>query len=307
MAGRLVRSPHVLDRAASLLNQQFGRVHLAPTTGPQTGTSIARECAREGADLVISLGGDGTVNEIINGLVGTGVRFAALPGGTANVLNMELGVGSRLWRAIRTMNDLVPHPVPLGVLKRAGGESRYFLLMAGIGIDAVIVNQVNDKLKRRVGKAAYWLGGFSLLGSSLNEFELRIGGASYRASFALASRVRNYGGDLTIARGANLLLPEFEVVLFEGRSSFRYLKYFAGVLSGTAHAMSGVHFVRGDRLEVRSPDWECPVQLDGESAGLLPATIEISPESIPMLLPREFVARNSVLVPEMTAGPVPLQ
>lgn len=302
VAGKLVRNPRLLGSAIALLKEHFGPVELAPTTGPRTATAIARECVRRGADLVVVLGGDGTMNEVLNGLVGTEVCFAALPGGTANVLGIELGAGADVKRAIRGLPDRVPYPVPLGVVRMANGEARYFLLMAGAGIDAVIVNRVSAPLKRKAGKVAYWVGGFSLLGSPLDEFEVCMNGASYRASFALASRVRNYGGDLTIATSANLLRPEFEVVLFEGRSTFRYLMYFAGVLTRTARRMSGVHYLRGVKLELRPCGGESPIQLDGEAAGQLPAAIEIAAERVKMLLPREFVARR-----EMSASLISLQ
>jgi len=302
VAGKLVRNPRLLGSAIGLLKEQFGPVELSPTTGPRTATAIAGECVRRGADLVVVLGGDGTLNEVLNGLAGTGVCCAALPGGTANVLGIEIGAGADVKRAIRGLPERVPYSVPLGVMRTASGEARYFLLMAGAGIDAVIVNRVNAALKRKVGKAAYWVGGFSLLGSPLDEFEVCINGVSYRASFALASRVRNYGGDLTIATSANLLHPEFEVVLFEGRSTFRYLKYFAGVLTRTAKKMSGVHYLRSAKLELRPCGKESPIQLDGEAAGQLPVTIEIAAERVTMLLPREFVARR-----EMGAGPISLQ
>ena len=302
-----MRHPRLLERARQALIDQFGHVEFTPTTGPHTAAAIARGCVERGADLILVLGGDGTLNEVLNGLAGSDVCCASLPGGTANVLSMELGVGRGLMKAIRGLQNRVPYPVPMGRMISADGSCRHFLLMAGAGIDAVIVNSVNQWLKQKMGKVAYWVGGFSLLGATLDEFEVRMNGATYRASFGLASRVKNYGGDLAIAVGANLLTPEFEVVLFEGSSSFRYLKYFLGVLTRTAKGMEGVHILRGNQLELRPAGKACPVQLDGESAGFLPVTIEIAPERINMLLPAEFVARHAPATPEVAAGSMPLQ
>jgi diacylglycerol kinase family enzyme len=292
VAGRLVRHPDQLRETLRELRRQFGTVEEAPTTGPNTATDIARACVSGGADLVVVAGGDGTLNEVLNGLIGSGVACAQLPGGTANVLSVETGAGRRLVRSASRVSRRVPAAVPLGRLTLASGESRHFLLMAGAGIDAQIVNEVNPKIKRRLGKVAYWIGGFSLLGKRLNEFEVRMNGATYRVSFALMSRVRNFGGDLNIARGAELLVPEFEAVLFEGSNSFRYMKYFAGVLAGTHGSMRGVHVLHGNRAEIHPLGTPVPVQVDGESAGELPVTVEVAAERVTMLLPERFVRRR---------------
>src|ERR1051326_8942799 len=101
--------------------------------------------------------------------------------------------------------------------------------MGGAGLDAQIVHDINPALKARAGKMAYWLGGFGRIAQRVGNFEARIDGSGYRCGFALASRVRNYGGDLEIARGASLLHPDSEVVLFEGSNPLRYLAYMIAV------------------------------------------------------------------------------
>ena len=85
------------------------------------------------------------------------------------------------------------------------GASRYFLCMAGAGLDAKIVREVSPALKDRTGKVAYWAAGLAMFPHRLEQLEVRVQGQVYRCGFALASRVRNYGGDLEIASGASLL------------------------------------------------------------------------------------------------------
>ncbi len=275
-----------------MLMPPVGPVHLCPTTGPRTAGAIARSCIDSGATLILAAGGDGTINEVVNGMAGSSVPLAILPAGTANVLAMETGIGGNLLRAAARFSELEPRDIALGRLILPGDEPRYFLLMAGLGLDARIVRLVKPEVKRRWGKLSYWEGGFAQVGKRLPEFDITIDCHTRRASFALLSRVRNYGGDLEIARHANLLTDEFAVVLFEGPSSFRYLKYFAGVLLNTLGGMSGVQILHARSLEF-APAGDSPIdlQIDGEYAGLAPGRIEIADERVRLLLPREYIRK----------------
>src|SRR5579871_4146610 len=111
--------------------------------------------------------------------------------------------------------------------------------MAGAGLDAQVVYHVSAPLKQRTGKVAYWLAGGKILGRQLAEFNADVGGSRRRCSFALLSKVRNYGGDLEIARRVSLYDDQFEVVLFEGRSTTTYLKYLFGVMTNGLASMRG--------------------------------------------------------------------
>jgi YegS/Rv2252/BmrU family lipid kinase len=265
-----------------------------PTTGPAAAAGLARDCISKGADLVLAAGGDGTINEVANGLVGSEVPLGVLPAGTANVLAVEMGIGTHMVRAAERTSEAIPEAISVGLLRNAH-EERHFLMMAGAGLDAMIVYNIDAALKARIGKAAYWVGGFSTLGRALPEFDVQVnGGHSMRCSFALASRVRNYGGDLWIARGASLFSDHFELVLFEGAHSLPYMKYFFGVLTGRLPRMSGVTI-----LKTQSVRFECPgdlgiyVQVDGEFAGRLPATLSIVPHALRLLVPPGFRERHT--------------
>jgi diacylglycerol kinase family enzyme len=166
--------------------------------------------------------------------------------------------------------------------------------MAGAGLDAHIVYHLNAPLKRKVGKLAYWIAGFSLVGRRLQEFDVRVEERSYRCSFALVSKVRNYGGDLTIARDISLLDDCFEVVLFAGRSSTRYLKYFTGVMVNRLRGMKGVTVLRAQKVWI-SPvaDPRVYIQIDGEYAGHLPGSVEIVPDALTLLIPPTYRAKHN--------------
>jgi diacylglycerol kinase (ATP) len=236
------------------------------------------------------VGGDGTINEVANGMLGSSVPLGILPGGTANVLAQELGIGSNLERAVDHLSQCEPITIAVGRLRSESAGLRHFLLMTGVGLDAHIVYHLNPRSKAALGKIAYWLGGFRQVGRRFEEFGVRVDGQVYQVSFALASRVKNYGGDLTIARSASLLQPDFELVLFTGENSFTYLKYFAGVLTGRLARMRGITVLRSREAEFLGPTrGPIHVQIDGEYGGKIPARIELVPDALRLLVPQAFL------------------
>jgi diacylglycerol kinase (ATP) len=246
---------------------------------------LAREAVAQGADLVLALGGDGTINEVANGLALTSVPLGILPAGTANVLAMEIGLGSSLERAAARLALCAPQRIALGKIQANGSAPRYFVLMAGVGLDAKIVQDVDTLLKERIGKGAYWAAGLSQIPNRLAEFDLRMNGTIHRSGFALASRVRNYGGDMEIASGASLLKDDFELVMFEGSNPWRYVGYMLAVAAGQVKNMPGVHTIRTKSLEIVS---SAHLQVDGEYAGLERARIEIVPDALTLLMPASY-------------------
>jgi diacylglycerol kinase family enzyme len=263
---------------------------VVPTRGRGTAGAIAREHIGRGADLIVAAGGDGTINEAAEGMFDSDVPLAILPGGTANVLANEIKLGSNIERAARRIEECRPRRISVGHLTCDGGRvSRHFLLMAGIGFDAYIVHHVDGELKLRTGKFAYWVAGLRLLGRRLEEFHVDTGGQKRQCSFALVSKVRNYGGDFEIARSVRLFDDRFEVVLFEGRACARYVKYFTGMVLNRLSGMKGATVLRADWATLSGlADRRVYVQIDGESAGCLPAEIRIVPDALTLLTPPEY-------------------
>jgi diacylglycerol kinase family enzyme len=250
----------VLER----LREAGHHVRAVPTHGPRTAGEIARAAVLSGADLILVAGGDGTLNEALEGVVHTNVPLAVLPAGTANVLATEIGVRV-LEKAARRLSSWIPRRVSAGLLRTANGEvPRPFLLLAGVA-------------------------GFKELGRRLTEFDVRVGGSTFRCGYALASRVRNFGGTVEMTPGASLLRDEFEVVLFEGANPFRYLGHLGAVFAGGLEGRQGVRILKALRVEFSAPsDPPVYMQVDGEAAGTLPASIEIVPEAVTLLVPPDF-------------------
>jgi len=246
---------------------------------------MARRAIDEGADLILVLGGDGTINEAVNGMAGSAVPLGILPAGTANVLAMELGLGSHLGRAVERLAGSVQRRVALGRMCDRQGWSRYFLAMGGVGLDAKIVYDLDPILKAKTGKFAYWATGLAHVTQQVGQFDARVNGDAYRCGFALISRVRNYGGDLEIATGASLCKDDFEIVLFEGSNPLRYAWYMLGVAAKKVQQMAGVHTLHERRIELTG---DVHRQIDGEYAGRGPASFEIVPDALTLLMPPTY-------------------
>jgi diacylglycerol kinase (ATP) len=282
-----------LESAERILRDSGHDTVLAPTTGPGTAGGLARHWIGEGAGMVIAAGGDGTINEVVEGMVYSHVPLGILPAGTANVLANETGMSANLDKAARELAGCRVTRIALGKLHAAGTPApRHFLLMAGVGLDARIVYNVSAGLKRSAGKLAYWVAAMGVVGHDLEEFEVKSEDAVHKCSFALISRVRNYGGDFEIAQKTRLLDDNFEVVLFAGRSSVHYLKYFTAVALKRLDGVKGVTMLRAQRVCIApSADPRVHVQVDGEYAGRLPASIEIVPDALSLLIPPAYCDR----------------
>ena len=275
----------MVKRALAALARAGVTPRLLPTDSAGHATDLARTAVREGADLVLVLAGDGTINEAANGLAHSGVPLGVLPGGTANVLAMELGLGSRLERAAIRLATSTPRTVALGRILAGEREARYFLMMCGAGFDARVVHEVDHRFKAAAGKLAYWWTGLTQIIHRVEQLDVRVKGISHRCGFVLISRVRNYGGDLEIARGASLLRDAFEVVTFEGSNPLRYAWYMSGVLLGRVESMRGARVIAADNVEVLS---EAHLQIDGEYMGRGSAVIEIVPGALSLLVPPAY-------------------
>ncbi len=235
--------------------------------------------------MILTLGGDGTINEVIQGMVHSNVPLGILPGGTANCLAMELGFGGRIERAAERL--AASHPIPVAVGRISGDQqgSRYFLLMCGAGLDAAIVYEVRANLKRAFGKLAYWVAGLSQFRRRVESLRVRIGKEQWNCGFALISRIRNYGGDLEIASEASLRNDDFEVVLFEGSHPLRFLLYFTAVGIRQVKRLPGVRVRKTSSVEILT---SAPSQIDGEYYGREPLKIEAIPGALTLLIPPNY-------------------
>jgi len=274
-----------IEHIASLLRSRGVEVDLRPTTAPHDATEIAARAARNGSSEIIVAGGDGTINEVIQGVAGTKARLGIIPRGTANVLARELGLPLDEQEAAEVAARGHSRRIHLGLaIDERNNVSRHFALMAGIGLDASIVRHVRPRLKKRIGKGAFWISGLSHLASwSPHPFTLEIDGREYTATFAAIGKAPRYGGDLAITPEARLDEPEFEVCLIETSNRFRYLRLLSyAVRAGMPRDNPAVKFIKTNKVRAFG---NSQVQIDGELIGSLPMRFEIAPDSLEVIVP----------------------
>jgi len=364
-----------------LLGERGVETEARATTGPDDAAPLAHEAAAAGAEIIIAYGGDGTLNEVIQGMAESEAALAVWPGGTANVVARDLGVpfatdeladmiaGGKIQRialglartspgfrvkssgfrvqgsefsvqasglgvrgsgfsvqssgfdAHNSPNETVransepgtpnpepgtldpergtPNPEP-GTLDPERGtpnpdlgtvdpeprtEGRYFVMMAGIGLDASIARGVNKKLKRRTGEVAYWLSGLKHLFLWRGEpFTIEVDGACYESTFALVGNGKGYGGGMMMTPGARLEEPWFEVyILSPPRNNFGYLSALRGCMRGKPEIGGGL-LVKGKHVRANSAH-EPWVEADGEIIGPLPMTFDVVSDALSIIVP----------------------
>lgn len=259
-------------------------VELHITQGPGDATAFAANAAQNGTTDIVVAGGDGTINEALQGLEGTRARLGIIPSGTANVLARELKLPLDEQKAIDVIGRGNSRKIHLGVAIDSTGAKRYFVLMAGIGLDAAVAKRVQPSLKKVVGKAAFWLSGFSHLAKwQLEPFDLEIDGQKYQSTFTIIGKAASYGSDLALTPRAEIERPDFEVCIINSFSRLRYLRLLSHAMrSGMPSKEGSVQFVRTRQVRALG---SAPVQLDGEVVGDLPMTFEIAPFSIDVIVP----------------------
>jgi diacylglycerol kinase (ATP) len=274
-----------IQEAASQLESLGVTVDLKLTAGPGDAAQIAARAARNGSADVIVAGGDGTINEAIQGLAGTNARLGILPRGTANVLARELGLPLDDERAVAVAAQGKSRQIYLGLaINETTDEKRHFVLMAGLGLDASVVRRVQPSLKKRIGKGAFWISGLSHLADwNPIPFTLEIDGKKYTSTFAAIGKAARYGGDLAITPGARLDQREFEICIIETMSRVRYLHLLSYALrNGMPRDKPEVRFVNANSVKAYG---DAAVQIDGELLGELPMRFEIAPHSLEVIVP----------------------
>ncbi|UWZ84461.1 diacylglycerol/lipid kinase family protein [Occallatibacter riparius] len=293
-----VRRSAVRKAASALAGAGMEVDHLV-IDGPGRGSAMAAKAVADGCDTVLVCGGDGTVHEVLQGLVGTSVALGVLPLGTANALAADLGLAGSPEKAIQRLLEARPVEVPVGRIsyraKDGSQECRYFTVAAGVGPDALLMARMDPALKRRLGYVLYMIEAFRIWASHpFPLFEVRVddgngGGATLHASQILAVRIRSFGGALgQLAPGATLHSNELSLVAFKTRSRLSYLRFLLAVMAGRQTFSKDVELITAKAVEcVAAPDAQGPlfVEADGEVLGHAPVRMEMTSEKLTLLVP----------------------
>ena len=283
----------LLDEARRIFALHGIEADLAETTGPGHATELARQASIDHRQLVVACGGDGTLNEIVNGLAtsqnGARPALALLPGGTANILAKEINLPWDIPSAAEKLVRGEIKEIALGLATplEQPEKKKYFLSVAGAGPDGMIVYSIDLGLKARIGILAYWYqGAREVLRYKFPRFRMTTPGESIEASLVIVGRTKNYGGPFKITTEADLYKDRFEIMALSTRSGFQYLKYLPTLWLGKLRQTEGVYFFKSDTVLCEPLD-DNPVyaQIDGEPLARLPVEFTIVPRALQLLVP----------------------
>jgi diacylglycerol kinase (ATP) len=283
----------MLDEARRIFATAGIEAELAETTGPGDATQMAQRATIEGRQLVIACGGDGTLNEVVNGLAanqnGQRVPLALLPGGTANILAKELGLPWDIPGAAEKLLHGEIKDIALGLATPLlePEKKKYFLSVAGAGPDGRIVYSIDLDLKARLGILAYWWqGAREVFRYEFKHFRVSTPDESVEASLVIVGRTKNYGGPFKITTRADLYEDQFESMALTTRSGFKYLSYLPSLWLGKLRGTEGVYYYKSDSV-VCEPLDDNPIyaQIDGEPLARLPVEFKIIPRALQLLIP----------------------
>jgi len=274
------------------LDNHGWKTSLHNTEQPGEATALARQAVHEKADAVLVVGGDGTINEVVNGLAESPVALGVLPGGTGNVWAKALGLPTRsplhLMPLLDSVRALVPGTTRRIDLGKANG--RYFLQWTGLGLDAEVTYAMEPRTRRqrRLGIVAYLVAGVATA-SHMAGTRTRIwidDQRVYRRSILIVvSNSRVYSAGLTMATDALLDDGLLDVDVFAGTGFGDSMRTALGVITGL-HVRDPRHSVyRGRTIQVES-DRPLAVHVDGEPFGTTPLHCQVVPKGLTVLLPR---------------------
>ena len=269
---------------------------LETTTAPAHATELARDAARRGLDAVVACGGDGTVNEVTNGLARSETALAVVRGGTANVWAKEARLPRKPAAAVQLLAEGDVRTVDLGL----AGE-RYFLMMAGVGFDAAIVRQVSSALKRRLGAASYLLHGLRTgltYRSKPADLLAEDGPISGHLYWLLLGNTRNYAGVLNLTHQAQADDGQLDLCLLRQGGLPRLAWIALWALLKRHHRRAHVLYRKVDSLEVRTPG--LPVQVDGDYLAETPMRFSVAPGALRVVVPKGIKNELFGRAPEIT-------
>jgi len=287
-AARSEKAGRLSDRLASLC--EGGEIRLSGLPGDAE--KIAREAALEGYTTIVAAGGDGTVNEVVNGIMAAGkndVKLGILPVGTMNVFAVELGIPlhslEKAWEVIQ--KGEVRH-LDLPVCSTAE-ETRCFVQLAGVGLDAEVVRRTTRESKKALGPLSYLLSLAQIAGVKPPQVTLKSADGTIRTgSFILIGNGRFYGGPFTMFRKGSPSDGLIDVLVFRNQSPWDLLRYMHAILIGHQDQLGDVEYFQTSSLSFHSEE-PVPYELDGEMAGYIPLTLRMERAALAVLAPTSAI------------------
>jgi len=272
------------DRAGKLirtLQEIFPEADLLTTKRAGHAQDLARQASERGDDIIIAAGGDGTINEVVNGMRGSKSALGILPVGSVNVFAMELGIPSKIEKAIEIIRS--GHVMPLD-LAEANGRS--FVQLAGVGFDAQTVKHTDRGFKNALGPLSYVVTAAQLASQKPPILTVEAEGQkTTECSFMLVGNGRYYGGPFQFFPEASMTDGLLDVCLFKNLTHIDLIRYFQGIISGSHIRFKDVVYFKSAKINVTA-NREVPVEVDGELHGEVPVTFTIKKGELNVLVPK---------------------
>jgi len=281
-----VAGPAVVNRIGQVRSYLSARglpFRIRETAAPGDAVVMAREAALEGADAVVAVGGDGTMNEVADGLAGSATRLAFVPHGTGNVFAREFS----LPESVDGCLDLLSSGKTISV-RMAQANDRRFVLLASAGFDAEVVERMNPRQKNLLGLAAYVLCGARQILRSQPPLWIEFPDRErFEAQTVIVARGKKYGGNVTIAPAGDIAGETFHVIALLRKGRWSIAKFALDALRGKHTASRHVLTRETPSLFVR-----CAIpsacQVDGEYLGPLPVRFTVTDDLLRVVVPVEF-------------------
>ena len=265
---------------------------LKPTTRPGGGRELALEAVCEGYDTIVAAGGDGTMNEVLNGIgdVPDGfarVRLAVLPLGTANVFARELRVPIHLRRAWEVIRRGCERKIDLPQAEFSTNgrtERRYFAQLAGAGVDARAVELVDWATKKKTGYGAYIVAGLKAVRETKPAISVAGSNCCASGEQVVIGNGRLYGGPFLLFPRAELGDGFLDFCVLPRADWAAVAACAWGVVTGTLSRRAGMRHFKAESFSLSAPK-RTPLELDGELVGELPATFSIAPHKLRVIVP----------------------
>jgi diacylglycerol kinase (ATP) len=266
-------------RLASLQKLARG-VIIKTTRGPGDAEAQAERAVEQGYETIVAAGGDGTVNEVVNGIGTAPVRLGILPMGTVNVFALELGIPfgvEAAWKVVRGRH--------VRAIDLATANGHFFVQMAGIGFDAQVVKENNRAVKSVIGPLSYLLTATKVAVSKPPRLRVLTHGKTVaEGSFVLVGNGRYYGGPFALFKDADPADGLLDVCVFKGSDPVSIFRYMRGTLFGSVSTFSDVHYFKTKNLTVEA-DREVPLEVDGEVVGHSPVKFSVKHRKLHVLTP----------------------
>lgn len=264
-----------IDRIGKMASE--AKILLTENAGD--GERRAKEAVAMGFKTIVAAGGDGTVNEVLNGIDPAKCALGILPVGTMNVLALELGISPDLERALAVIRKNHRRRVDLGY-----ANQRRFIQLAGVGLDAEVVRKTHPEAKRAWGPWSYLLTVAQVTVAPAPHLRVKAEGQEFPGAMVLIGNGRHYGGPFRFFPKADMADGKLDVCIFPKSGPLDLLWYLQGVLIGGPESLPEVKYLQTPALTVEA-DEKVALEVDGEYGGETPVTFRLEKKGVEVIVP----------------------